>query len=123
MEKSTIRVLGIISGAFYILGGFVAAFLVDSLNAIDKGLGTPVSGSGAAETDAILTGFIAGILIIILAATLIMSKKRGTRIVGGIFIIIIGFAGLLNTFGGIGIGLILALVAGILALVYKDATA
>lgn len=120
MEKGTIRVLGIIAGAFYILGGLAAAFLIASLGAIDKGLGGSIPGLGNAEAVIVAVGVIVGALIIAISATLVMSNKRGSRVAGGILIIILCFVGLTDTFAGLVIGFILALIAGIMAIVNKD---
>lgn len=121
MEKSTIRILGVVSGAFFIIGGLLLAFLIKSLSSIIVGLGGTASGTANAELLLGGVGSAVGIVIIILSVTLVMSQTRSLRIISGIVIIALGLFGSIYTIGGLVIGIILALIAGITAIVHKDA--
>lgn len=120
MEKSTIRVLGIVSGVFFIIGAVIFGFLVSSLGSIISSYSaTPINvGSAALEIGGI--GSAIGIVIVILSATLVMSSTRSYRIIAGVVIVVIGLYGSIYTFGGLIVGIILALIAGIAAMIHKD---
>ena len=97
-------------------------YVLKSLSSFVVGLGGTANTSAisSVETDVMIYGIVVGIIIIIMSLGLLASAKRGARVAGGIIVIIVGLIGSLDTLGGLIIGIILAFVAGILAIVHKD---
>ncbi len=122
MEKSTIRLLGVISGIFFIIGGLLIAFALQSLGSVLASLGGTNVNAGAAELTIGGIGTAIGVIIILLSSTLVMSSTRSYRIIAGIIIIVIGLFGSIYTLGGLLIGIILALIAGIMAMAHREET-
>lgn len=119
-KPSTVVILLIVGGAFYIIGGIVAAFVVGALSAVLTGLGAEKATAGAqqAMTAAIATGFISGGAIIVGAVLANTGSKTKVR-VGAIVAIVFGIIGIGNTFGGLILGFVLTIAGGILALIWK----
>jgi hypothetical protein len=111
----------IAGGAFYIVGGLAAGFLVGGLIAFSAGLaGRPTpSEANMAMATYLGWGLFTGIPIII--GGLLVNSASGTRRkIGGALAIVMGLVGLINTFAGLAVGFVLTLVGAILGLVYKE---
>lgn len=124
MNKKTCMILMVVGGAFYIIGGLAATFLVAALGGIAVGLtGSPEVARQAQEAmvTAIITGFISGVLIIV-GGVLVNSEIRSRRVIGGALGIIGALIGIMNTFAGLLIGLVLTLVGVIGGITYKPST-
>lgn len=120
MEKSTIRMLGIISGVFFIIGAVLFGVAVNYLGSVISNLSATPINIGNAVLEITGIGSAIGIVIIALSATLVMSSSRASRVIAGVVIIVIGLYGSLYTLGGLVVGIILALIAGIAAIAHHE---
>jgi hypothetical protein len=116
----TAVILLIAGGAFYIVGGFAAAMLVGAIGAFVGGLGAKGAAAQAQQTAtiAIATGLLSGVTIIISAILANTGSKTKVRI-GAILAIVFSLIGIINTLGGLLIGLVLVIVGSVLALIWK----
>lgn len=121
VSKRTGMALLIAGGAFYIVGGLAAGFILGGLIAFTGGL----SGrSMTTEANTALTtyfgwGLFTGVLIII-GGLLVNSPSGRRRKIGGALAIIMALIGIINTIAGLVIGFVLTLVGAIVGLTYKE---
>jgi uncharacterized membrane protein (UPF0136 family) len=122
MSKNIPIYLSVIGGAFYIIGGLVAYFIVISLGGFLSGLNAPGYTEGSVLSEAgflFAFGAIIGLIIIIVSLTLLRSEKLRNRRIGLIINIIVAILGAINTLGGLLIGLILVIVGSVMAVTKK----
>lgn len=122
MDKRTSMILMVIGGAFYIVGGAVAYFIVATVGGAVVGLtGNTNFAKQTTETmsTVVATGLISGALIII-GGVLVNSESRRNRIVGGVLGILGALIGIINTLAGLIVGLVLTLVGAIGGMTYKE---
>ena len=106
----------------YILGGMTSSFIIAALYGIASGLN---NNQGIAQqgvnyaTFLSIFGFLVGVIIIILSATMLGSSRRRVRQIGGILVIIVALLGAINTLGGLIIGIILSVVGAVGAMTYN----
>jgi hypothetical protein len=121
VSKRTAMALLIAGGAFYIVGGLTAGVVLGGLIAFAGGL-TGKSTTSEAYT-ALATyfgwGLFTGIPIII-GGVLVNSNSGKRRKVGGALAIAMAVIGIINTFAGLVVGFVLALVGAIVGLTYKE---
>jgi len=119
-KPGTAVIMMIVGGAFYIAGGFATGLLVESLGGLAARLGSRTASAEALQTARIFiaTGLISGIAIIVGAALANTGNRMKIR-VGAILAIVFSLVGLGNTFGGLIIGLVLAIAGSALALIWK----
>lgn len=121
VSKRTGMVLLVAGGAFYIVGGLAAGFILGGLLAFMGGL------SGQSMTTQANTalatyfgwGLFTGVLIII-GGLLVNSPSGRRRKIGGALAIIMALIGIINTLAGLVIGFVLTLVGAIIGLTYKE---
>ncbi|GBC72093.1 hypothetical protein HRbin02_01885 [Candidatus Calditenuaceae archaeon HR02] len=113
-------ILLLIAGGFYIIGGFVAASIVGWLGALTASLGASGVAQEAQESVVIVisTGFVSGGGIIV-GALLVWTGTRRKVLIGGIIALIFSLIGIINTIGGLIVGLVLTIVGAVLAFTWK----
>ncbi|HYA70296.1 MAG TPA: zinc ribbon domain-containing protein [Thermoplasmata archaeon] len=111
-EKPTAAaVLSIIGGIFILLGGLAEIAIGSYASSAGYGaLGGAAAGLGA-------LGLLMGILILVLG--ILLLSNPGSHVTYGVLIIVFALISLVSFFGGFFIGFLLALIGGILALVFK----
>jgi hypothetical protein len=114
-------ILLITGGAFYIVGGLAAGFILGGLIAFTGGLaGTSrIAEANAAVATYFGWGLSTGVLIII-GGLLVNSPSGKRRKIGGALAIIMALIGIINTLAGLAIGFVLTLVGAIIGLTYKE---
>ncbi len=114
-------VLLIAGGAFYIVGGLTAGFILGGLIAFMGGLSgqSMTTEANTALATYLGIGLFTGILIII--GGLLVNSPSGTRRkIGGALAIIMALIGIINTMAGLVVGFVLTLVGAIVGLTYKE---
>lgn len=122
MKPGTAAILASVGGVMYIIGGFAAGALIAGLAGFDAGLSgnQQIARQGVSDANFLLAfGFAVGILMIIFSVVMIRSSNSKMRKIGGILVIVLSLLGAINTFGGLIIGIILAIVGGVGALTAK----
>lgn len=121
MQKDVIRLLGLISGGFFIAASVILSVLFTFVFAISApSPGFQVMGFRNAMISVFAVGTIAGLAIMVMSSKLAMSDRRRNRVIAGAVIIIAAIFATPSTTGGFGAGIILALLTGIFAITYKE---
>ena len=129
-EKPTVSfILSLIAGATIISGGFMTSMVgvwlrsagFNSANGFVTWPGAPGSGVGMFELGFALMGamgLIAGI-VVIFGATMLIRRPKKHATWGSLIILFSFFSIYGSAMGGLGIGLVLGLVGGVLAITWK----
>src|SRR2546426_11214966 len=107
-------VLSLIGGIFILLGGLVFAFagsLISSLNVTGTG------NAGDIVTVLGILGLIFGLVIIV--GSFMMYSKPTSHTMWGVIILVLSLVSWVTSLGGFVIGFLLALIGGILGIVFK----
>lgn len=121
IENDAGRILGIVAGAFYIVGAaFSVAMTLAFFNFFS--ILIPLLPSPPVWTLVLdfVWGAATGLVIIFVSLKYSGSLERRTRVISGIIIIVVALIGFFPTGGGAWIGIALALAAGIVTIVHKN---
>ncbi len=115
-EKPTAAfVLSLIGGIFIILGGIGVAILGAIFNSLSSIVGFGNFGLGVEAFG--LLGAVLGLIVIVAGVMLYVKPEQ--HIVWGAIVVILAIVSIPPTIAGLFIGFILALIGGILGLVFK----
>jgi hypothetical protein len=108
VSKRTAMALIIAGGAFYIVGGLAAGFVLGGLIAFAGGLAgkSTTNEANTALATYLGWGLFTGIPIII-GGILVNSTSGKRRKIGGALAIVMALIGIINTFAGLAIGFVL----------------
>ncbi len=114
-EKPTAAmVLSLIGGIFILLGGAFLAFAGSVISSLNL---TGVGSTGSLVTALGVVGIILGLIIIV--GGVMMYNNPQTHTMWGVVILVLSLVSWVTSIGGFVIGFLLALIGGILGIVFK----
>ncbi len=124
MNTSTATILAAVGGVFYFIGGLTRSLLESILHGVNSIIafgGQPATSSGASPVDSpLIIGLIVGLTVIVVSLSTFDSSRRVVRMGGGCLVIVVAVLGSFATFGGLVLGLIMTVIAGIGAITYAS---